>query len=277
MNLASLRFFFFTLSLVSHAAIGHSAMDIDPIANNASPTEPAAVEFKRQEATPLFTLFSPQNGEDSERLWSQTKVVFGLGLAVFGSIYLMPEEDTGWDRDEISVGNLFKNWKKNVTTRPVWDDDSLAFNYIAHPYAGGVYYQVARNSGYGQFDSFAYTALMSTFYWEYGIEAIAQPASIQDLIVTPLGGWIYGEWAFNKQRQIRNNGGEVWGSTAWGAFALFILDPVDNVSVGINKLFGKNIIKTGSVRISRYPLYAPPALANEFDGYIGLDIELVFY
>jgi len=99
---------------------------------------------------------------------------------------------------------------------PVWDRDTGMLNLVGHPYFGGVYYQVARKSGYRQWDSFLYATIMSTFYWEYGIEAFAEVPSIQDLVITPVLGWAYGEWAFNTEMDIREDGGDVWGSSILG-------------------------------------------------------------
>lgn len=123
-------------------------------------------------------------------------------------------------------------------------------NFIGHPYFGGVYYQVARKSGYRQWDAFLYSTLMSTFYWEYGIESFAETPSIQDLVITPVLGWAYGEWAYNTEMDIREGGDTVFGSSILGSTALFFLDPVDNMSVGINHLFGKEIIKAGTGFVS---------------------------
>lgn len=189
------------------------------------------------------SLFNPQNGEDSERLWSQTKSIFGYGVGVAGVLALMPESITNWEKEDVKLMN---KWWDNVRSGPVWDRDDHIINYIGHPYFGGVYYQAARKSGYRQWDAFMYSTLMSTFYWEYGIEAFAEVPSIQDLVVTPTLGWVYGEWAFNKEKEIRLRGGTVMGSDALGSTALFFLDPVDSLGRGVNNVAGKEIIKAGT-------------------------------
>jgi len=109
---------------------------------------------------------------------------------------------------------------------------------------------VARKSGYRQWDSFMYSALMSTFYWEYGIEAFAEIPSIQDLVITPVLGWVYGEWAFTTEMDIRADNDEVFGSSILGSTALILLDPVDSLSIGVNRIFGKEIIKSGTSYVS---------------------------
>jgi len=214
------------------------------------------------------SLFSAYNGEDSARLWSQTKSIFAYGFGAIGVIALLPADITNWDNDE----SLFKKWSQNVKAGPVWDRDSGTLNLIGHPYFGGVYYQVARKSGYRQWDSFLYSAMMSTFYWEYGIEAFAEIPSIQDIVVTPVLGWVYGEWAFTTEMSIRADNDEVFGSSILGSTALILLDPVDSISVGVNKLFGKEIIKAGTSYISVKDV--PIDLNGKTESQIQLNISL---
>ncbi|BEU02424.1 hypothetical protein OAG1_12240 [Agarivorans sp. OAG1] len=221
---------------------------------------------------PEVTLFNAANGEDQERLWSQTKLMFGLGAGVIGALYLMPESVTNWDKSEIGRGNMAQKWWDNVRQGPVWDDDHWAINYIGHPYFGGVYYQVARKSGYDQFNSFLYTTLMSTLYWEYGIEAFAEVPSIQDLIVTPIGGWLYGEWAYQTEQRIRAGGGEVMGSTRLGNASLFLLDPVESIGKGINRVTGNDTIKTGITFNTSNPVQTPSEVRAK-ESYYGFTLH----
>jgi len=186
------------------------------------------------------SLFKPKNGEDGARVWSQTKsmLFYGAGVALF--LAALPES-AGWDADN----DILKNWVENVKAGPVWDHDNWAYNYIGHAYVGGVYYQVARKSGYRQWDAFVYTTLMSTFYWEYGIEAFAEVPSIQDLVWTPLIGWVYGEWAYQTELKVRDNNNKVVGSKILGETSLFFLDPIDSLGRGVNRLVGRQWIKSG--------------------------------
>lgn len=226
------------------------------------------------EAEPYrVSLFDPQSGEDKERLWSQTKLIVGLGFGVAGAISLLPEEISGWEGDGDS--NLFGKWWDNVSEGPVWDKDDWWINYVGHPYFGGVYYQVARKSGYRQWDSFVYAALMSTFYWEYGLEAFAEVPSIQDLIVTPVVGSFYGEWAFQQEKRIRQRGGTVMGSKGLGSVSLFFLDPVDAIGSGVNHLFGKEVIKAGTVWFSPQPA-AARGMSTQVDSDFAINMALQF-
>ena len=190
------------------------------------------------------SLFSAKNGEDSERLLSHTYTVLGLGVGVVGFLYAMPESVTNWDKSDSR--DIFTKWADNVSEGPVWDRDDVFLNYIAHPYFGGVFYQTARKSGYRQWDSFLYSTMMSSFYWEYGVEAFAEVPSVQDLVVTPVIGWAYGEWAFQTEHDIWLNDAKVMDSEVLGNISLFMLDPVDSIGRNINYLFGEDIIKSGT-------------------------------
>lgn len=218
------------------------------------------------------SLFSPQHGEDGERLWSQTTSIFYYGLGVVGVLAALPESVTNWDSDnDQSIG---EKWLENVKEGPVWDRDDAILNYVMHPYFGGVYYQSARKSGYRQWDSFLYSALMSTLFWEYGVEAFAETPSMQDLVVTPVLGWVYGEWAFNTERDIWAGGGTVWGSEYLGNTALFLLDPVDSLGRNVNRLFGRDLIKAGTGYVKIVEQSTPGGLQT--DKQVMFEINYLF-
>ena len=199
-----------------------------------------------------INLFSAEHGQDNQRLWSQTKSVMAYGFGVAGFILMLPEDISKWDKEN----GVFSKWTENVKEGPTWDRDVWWLNWVGHPYFGGVYYQVARKSGYRQWDAFLYSFTMSTFYWEYGIEAFAEVPSMQDLVITPVLGWAYGEWAYQKEMEIRRTGGEVWGSRTLGNISLFMLDPIDSAGKGINNLFGTEVVKagTGGINFEKIPL-----------------------
>lgn len=186
---------------------------------------------------------------DLARLQSQTGLMFGMGLATAGILWAMPESVSKWDMEGVTAETMLQKWWDNVSSGPVWDQDEWYLNYIMHPYDGGVYYQIARNSGYSQWDSFVYTTLMSTFFWEYGFEAFAEVPSIQDLIVTPVGGWLYGEWAYKTENVIKSNDYMVLGTKWLGYASVFLLDPINCIAEGINSVAGHEWIITGSLAV----------------------------
>ncbi|MFK0571033.1 DUF3943 domain-containing protein [Endozoicomonas sp.] len=223
----------------------------------------------QEERSPwAVTLFDENPKEDQARLWGQTKLMFGLGVGVVAALAVMPESFTNWDKDELK--NFHKKWWDNVSSGPVMDEDEWFLNYVTHPYFGGVYYIVARESGYDQWNSFVYSFLMSTFYWEYGIEAIAEVPSIQDIIITPVGGWLYGEWAYQKKLTIRDNDNLVWDSPTLGSTALFFLDPVDSIDQWINGGREEPLVEDLSISMAFAPTFYRWQDSEEDRNYLGL-------
>jgi hypothetical protein len=219
------------------------------------------------------TLFTPCEGEDSARLWRQTKIMFVAGFGVAGFIALLPEDISKWDKSEYQRGDLIKNWYENVKAGPVWDNDTWYINYIGHPYFGSVYYMASRKSGYNQWNSFVYATLMSTFYWEYGLEAFAEVPSLQDLFVTPIGGWIWGEWAYHKEKAIIANGGQAMGSEFWGGVALFFLDPVGKLD---SWCCVSKKVEVTAFNIAHWPAQQNSLDINPGKDYWGLNFALQF-
>ena len=219
-----------------------------------------------------ITLFDSNPVENQDRLWGQTKLMFGLGLGALGALVLLPESFTNWDKDELK--QFHKKWWDNVSGGPVMDEDDWFLNYVTHPYFGGVYYMVARESGYNQWNSFVYSFLMSTFYWEYGVEALAEKPSIQDLVITPVGGWLYGEWAYNRKQAIETNEGLVLGSSALGSTSLFLLDPVGMIDYWINGDREEKVLEDLSLRMAFAPTFYTPQ--EDDSQYLGVVVGFNF-
>ena len=124
---------------------------------------------------------------------------FFLGYQVIGAgiWFLTPESVSQWS-DEQRKTSLQK-WWENVR-HPQWDPDTWYVNYLGHPYFGAIGYIRARERRFGAFGSFWYAALLSGLY-EYGIEAMFERPSYQDLIVTPVGGLVLGALVFEPIRE----------------------------------------------------------------------------
>jgi hypothetical protein len=171
----------------------------------------------------------PPAFKDYRRLGIDTGMYFGATVIAFGILYAMPESATNWDKQDMKENGIFNKWKQNVKAGPVWDDDDWVLNYITHPYSGGVYYMTARSSGFNMFESFLYSAFMSTFFWEYGIEAFAEIPSKQDLIITPVIGSVIGEGFFYAKKSIMRNDRKVLNSKVLGYTSLLIMDPFNTL------------------------------------------------
>ena len=127
-------------------------------------------------------------GRDWLGLGRDTALIFSYQVVTIATFYFLPESVSKWTSEDKK--NIWNKWWSNVQS-PHWDHDSAAINYIGHPYFGSAYYARARERGFGEFDSFLYSALASAMY-EFGVEALFERPSFQDLIVTPIGGALIG-------------------------------------------------------------------------------------
>ena len=66
-------------------------------------------------------------------------------------------------------------------------------------------HKAVRAQGASPGQSFLFSFFASTF-WEYIVEGVAEPASTQDLIVTPLAGSILGELSHRATLAMKKNG-----------------------------------------------------------------------
>ena len=168
---------------------------------------------------------------DWRRLWLNTGVLgFGGGSALL-VLKLLPQNSTAWSRVEEKETPMSERWINHVKEGPVWDHDRFIFNYILHPYAGAAYYMSARSCGFNIWGSFLYSFCISTIFWEYGVEAFMEIPSVQDIVITPVIGALFGEGFYKLKRMIVDRDYRVLGSKVIGRAAAFILDPV-NEAIG---------------------------------------------
>jgi len=165
-------------SLGSREAFG----TLEPV----EPVESAGVFEFLDPLYPAPTTDAVRWGRDWLGLGRDTALIFSYQVVTIAMFYFLPESVSNWtDKNDI-----FNRWWSNVKN-PHWDHDSAGINYIGHPYFGSAYYVRARERGFGELDSFVYAALASAMY-EFGVEALFERPSYQDLIVTPIGGALIG-------------------------------------------------------------------------------------
>ncbi|CZF79783.1 hypothetical protein GMA8713_01131 [Grimontia marina] len=232
----------------------------------------------RSQGLPRY--LSTSSDKDWDYLMGQTYTILGLSVATVGLMTFLPESVTNWTAEDRDFSNLGKKWWDNVSEGPVWDKDDHYLNYVMHPYFGGVYYTAARHSGFNEFESFLYSFTMSTFFWEYGVEAFAEVPSIQDIIVTPLFGAAVGEWMYLTEQHIVADGGEVMGSETLGDVSLFLLNPVGHIHGWVTNMWQGDT----EVRMNYDPWfnnqeaarYAADAGAPYDSQFIGMQVSLKF-
>jgi len=159
----------------------------------------------------------------------------GYQFAAIAVLYVAPESISGWDREQ-KENYSFDKWRNNVS-QPVWDQDRWWINYMLHPYWGGAYYVQARERGLDRTQAFLYSALLSTLF-EYGAEALAEPVSAQDLVVTPVVGTLVGEYLLMplRARILAKPGKLTWGDKA----LLFATNPLGVMSAETDRMLGVN-------------------------------------
>lgn len=147
--------------------------------------------------------FKNEKASFGKKIFAAEAIVGGAELAGMGILITLPKSITKWDENwmDDAKNNLRRAWTKP----PVWDKDEWAINYIGHPLAGAAYYNMLRSQGASVLSSFLFSTVQSTI-WEYGIEAIAEQPSIQDLFITPVVGSIIGELAHWGTNRMRRNG-----------------------------------------------------------------------
>lgn len=214
----------------------------------------ASMSHADPDVVPRLTVYdlpytTEANQYNSEQLKRNSGTLVGIGVATMGLLYLMPSSFTNWDDEDTKYPT--KKWWKNVSHHPVWDKDDVFLNYVTHPYAGAIYYMGARSAGVSAMGSFLYSTVLSTFFWEYGIEAFAERPSIQDLIVTPIAGSLIGELFYTSKRSILENNGELWGSPVLGKTAIFLMDPITEIS---DLIWGSEATKKSPFSFSSQPI-----------------------
>ena len=201
-------------------------------------TQPSITSIDFREDQEYLTAFSKEYHQnfltydpirDPKRLLINTGMFLGATVVSFGILWVLPESFTNWDKEQIKEEGLFTRWKENVRAGPVWDKDDFFLNWIMHPWSGAVYYMTARGSGYKMWESFTYSFVMSTFFWEYGVEAFAEIPSWQDLIITPTLGSVLGEFFFKWKGNIVGNNREVLNSRFLGGTCLLVMDPFNEI------------------------------------------------
>lgn len=203
----------------------------------------SVVFWKESDQTPFESLLNHTLTSSERDIYTESRNILLVGLVAFGALYVMPESISQWHNKD---GSLTDKWETNIKAGPVWDNDKWYINYIGHPLAGAGYHMAARRLGYSPMQSFAFSAFMSTFFWEYGLEAFAEVPSIQDLILTPVMGSLLGELFLGWIEEIKANDGKLAGSQTVGSAAIVMLDPVGALANEINEKFEAKIIKSAS-------------------------------
>lgn len=148
---------------------------------------------------------------------------FGYQFFIVGLLYVLPEEISAWT-DEQKEDYTVNKWWDNVT-HPRWDPDEWYINYILHPYWGMTYYTRGRERGLSETGAFWYSFTLSSIY-EFGLEALFEPVSIQDMIFTPGLGSLLGWYFEDTRREIKSQS----SFSFWDKTVLALTDPLGSLN-----------------------------------------------
>jgi len=182
------------------------------------------------EETPFVLLPDKSLDRDWIGLGRDTLLLFGYQTVAIGILYALPESTTKWSDEQKNAG--VERWWEHVR-HPQWDSDPWTVNYIGHTYFGATYYIRARERGFGEIDSFLYAALASAMY-EFGVEALFERPSYQDLIVTPVGGALLGFALEPLRNRIKRKPELQW----YDHVALIATDPIGALNSVTERLLG---------------------------------------
>jgi hypothetical protein len=219
--------------------------------------EPPAVRLPDAQETPFVLLpdkeLASPHGESArmDRDWvglgRDTVFLLGYQIIFVGILYALPESVSRWSDDQKKNAS-FEGWWDNVRHPVSFDKDNPLGNYVGHPYIGAAYYTRARERGFGEFDSFLYSALASAMF-ELGPEAVFERPSYQDLIVTPVGGALLG-FAWEPLRNwIKRKPERQW----YDHLGLFVTDPIGSLNGVFERLLGiKSDVRVDVGRDARF-------------------------
>jgi hypothetical protein len=201
---------------------------------------------------------SPKPSPDWKGIGIDTAFYVGYQLVIALALYYSPESVSKWTKEQRNT--TLKKWEDNVGTMS-WDDDDWWINYIGHPYFGAISYIRARERGFSTFQSFWYSALLSTLY-EYGIEAFFERPSIQDMIVTPVWGTLLGRFIFEPVR------GWVKDKDQWRWYdhlVLILTDPLGATNWVMGKIFGIEALTGIVLYVPQISFLHPNSYENPWD------------
>jgi hypothetical protein len=192
-----------------------------------------------------------QSPADFNGLVKDTGYFFGYQFIIVGLLYVLPESVSAWTEEQ-KEEYTFEKWKDNVT-HPRWDPDKWYINYILHPYWGLTYYTRGRERGLTESGAFWYSFTLSSIY-EFGLEALFEPVSIQDVIFTPALGSALGWYLEDYRREIKSQR----EFSGWDKTVLIATDPLGSLNTIIDDLFGVGVESEMAFR----SFYQSPAITE---------------
>jgi hypothetical protein len=168
-----------------------------------------------------------------------------MALAQITGLNIVVNRVDVWARDKDWARVSAHTWARNLKYGWAWDEDGFGTNVFAHPYHGSLYFNSARANGVDFFGSIPIT-LFGAWTWEYFAET--ERPSLNDFLLTSLGGVTLGEMFHRGAATIRDNTGSGLKRTVRELVAL----PVDPMA-SLNRLFRGDWTRVGRNPASHDP------------------------
>lgn len=166
----------------------------------------------------ISTIKQPADTADLKRNakkhgWITGTEVFSINMGIWTfNRYLL-------NKDDSRIG--FNSFRNNFKRGFIWDNDNMGTNMFAHPYHGGLYFNIARANNFNYWQSAAF-ALGGSAMWELFMES--EYPSTNDIIATPIGGMAIGEVLFRASDLALDDTARGWERFKHEALA-FIISP----------------------------------------------------
>ena len=108
-------------------------------------------------------------------------IVYSVNLV----LYVATQPET------VAEEGSFTNYRKNFGRTVLFDNDEPFWNWLVHPYSGSQLYLYYRMNSYSPAEAFR-MGFLSSLLFEYTIEVYTEPASLEDVINTPVLGTALG-------------------------------------------------------------------------------------
>ena len=202
----------------------------------AATSPPALATFDDLDLETKYT--TEVDNRDRAGLRRDTMYFVAYQWTVIGLLYAAPESVSGWT-DEQKERYSISVWWDNVT-HPQMDSDEFYINYVLHPYWGAAYYVRARERGYNDRQAFWYSFTLSCIY-EFGAEALFEEPSIQDIIVTPIGGMLVGRYFMKVRAGLRDREEELGYRRTRDKWIWVLTDPLGSMNNAVDRMIGRDV------------------------------------
>lgn len=166
----------FSLTEVGHArAETAENSDEKPYIDNDVIVDPASGR-----RTSLYHYGYPERNHSTEETVTNVGIVYGLTWIFYPLV--QPKV--------FKIHDGVNQYKRNFG-KLVFDKDEPIWNFFVHPISGSQLFLLYRAQGYSRMSALGLTTISSTLF-EMTVEILTEPASVQDLYMTPILGTVLG-------------------------------------------------------------------------------------